>query len=73
MISICLLLCSLDHRAVVDTHSLHLLAAIVGDLCLGIALTSPNVASHVFRGRGEEAPVVLVRLEDDDVELGSKV
>ena len=72
-VSICLLFCSLDHRAVVDAHSLHLLAATVGDLGLGIALTSPNVASHVFRGRGEEAPVVLVRLEDDDVELGSKV
>ena len=56
--------------AIVDTQSLHLLAANLG---LGVALASPNVASHVFRGRGEEAPVVLVRLEDDDVELGSKV
>ena len=59
--------------AVVDTQSLHLLASIIGRLRLGIALASPNVASHVFRGGREEAPVVLMRLEDDDVELGREV
>ena len=70
---LCLPVCSLKRGTVVDTQSLHLLAAIIGNLGLGIALTSPNVTSHVFRGGGEEAPVILVRLEDDDVQLGSKV
>lgn len=71
--SLLLPVCNLKRGAVVDTQSIHLLAATVGDLSLGIALASPNVTSHVFRGGGEEAPVILVRLEDDDVELGSKV
>ena len=31
------------------------------------------MAPHVLGGRGEEAPVILVRLEDNDVELGSEV
>ena len=59
--------------AVVDTQCLYLLASTVGNFCLGIALTTPNMTSHVFRGGGEEAPVILVRLEDDDVELGGEV
>ena len=55
------------------TQSLHPLTPVDGRLPRSGALTSPDVASHVLRGRGEEAPVVLVRLEDDDVELGSEV
>ena len=60
-----------QHRA--GTQPLHPLTPVDGRLPGSCALASPDVASHVLRGRGEEAPVVLVRLEDDDVELGSEV
>ena len=75
-----------SYRAALSVSSLHAVVEVHGaadgadlvpvDGWLGLgagALPSPNVAPHVLGGRGEEAPVILVRLEDNDVELGSEV